>query len=185
MKRALPLWTAAVVPATLAGHALAYLAIGQSAADGQHAWLPAMLELSTAALAALLTALLAGALTRAHFLSRTRIEGSFAELAPRLACAQLVLFTAMEAGEGRHATAIGCLVQIAVACCAAGLFAWFASAFARCIRSACDAGRYLARLQPRARFARRAPAVRVIFTALYARSPRFARPPPFAVAASL
>lgn len=180
MKRPLPVWIAAVVPATLVGHGLAYGIAGRSSADAQHAWVAPALECSVALLAALCCGLLAGALLKAGILIRTAVDRSALELWPRLAIAQLVMFCTMERLEGTHAGLLGCAVQIVVALVAAYLLALFSRLLVRCIAGARAASRYLQRL-----FAcvscYASPIVDCRMHALQAcaGSARYKRPPPF------
>jgi hypothetical protein len=177
--RALPVWTAAVVPATLAGHGIAYALAGRSLADGHHAWIAPGLEISVAVLLAVCTTMLGGALMRLHLLVHSGIERSLLALLPRLCVAQLTIFVLMERAEGTHASALACVVQLAVALCAAYLLSLFARLVADCIAGAEEAGRYLARLYaPCASFAFRQPQWCTNSLAVRVGSYRLKRPPP-------
>jgi hypothetical protein len=177
--KALPVWTAAVVPATLAGHGVAYALAGRNLADGHHAWIAPGLEISVAVLLAVCTVMLGGALMRLHLLVRSGIEQSLFALWPRLCVAQLAMFVLMERAEGTHASALGCTVQVAVALCVAYLLSLFARLVADCIAGAEEAGRYLERLlAPRATFVFREPQWCMNSLAVRVGSYRFKRPPP-------
>lgn len=180
MKRPLPVWIAAAVPATLAGHGLAYALAGQSAADGHHAWVAPALECSMALLLAACLLLIGGSLLKAGVLMHTAAERSCIALWPRLACAQLSLFFIMEHAEGGHVTLLGAAVQIVLAAAVAYVLSLFAQLLVRCIRGAEAASRYLERLLCGAMpFAGRRPqAVMVCALAVRAGSARFQRPPP-------
>lgn len=180
MKRALPLWLAAVVPATLAGHGFAYAIAGRSAGDAAHSWVAPALECSLAVFAALCFALLAGALVKAGIMIHTATERSVLELWPRLALTQVALFSLMERGEGTHASLLGCLVQVLVAFCVAYVLSLFSRLLARCIDGAREASRYLERLCSNASavFFNRRPHCIAHALAVRAGSARFQRPPP-------
>lgn len=179
MKRALPLWLAAVVPATLAGHALAYALSGRSAADGHHAWMAPALELSVALLLACCMALAVDALLRSGMFAHTAAERSWIALWPRLSIAQLVLFVAIEYSEGTHASLLGCAVQIFVALITAYILYAFAHLLVRCAQCTQAASRYLERmLRPVTSFVSRRPAPVAYALAVRAGSSRFQRPPP-------
>lgn len=179
MKRALPLWLAAVVPATLVGHGFAYALAGRSSSDAQHAWVAPALECSLALLAALSCALLAGALLKAGVLVHTAAERSLFELWPRLAVAQLVMFTVMEHVEGTHASLLGCVIQALVALCVAYVLSLFSRLLVRCIARARATTRYLQRLLGAATlFVSRQPYCTAHALAVRAGSARFQRPPP-------
>lgn len=180
MKRPLPLWIAAVVPATLVAHGLAYALAGRSASDSQHAWVAPALECSLAVLAALCCALVAAALLKVGVMAHTASERSTIELWPRLALAQLVMFCAMERAEGTHASIAGCIVQIAVALAVAYVLSLFSRMLARCIAGAEAACEYLRRLagSTSAIFVSREPQCVAHALAACAGSARFQRPPP-------
>lgn len=179
MKRPLPVWIAAVVPATLVGHGLAYALAGRSGADAHHAWVAPALECSLAVMAALCCALLAGALLKAGVLIHTAAERSTIELWPRLAIAQLVMFSVMERLEGAHAGVLGLLVQVLVALYAAYVLSLFSRLLVRCIAQANAASAYLERLlDGAAQFvSRRSPCI-AHELAVRAGTARFQRPPP-------
>ncbi|HKU66394.1 MAG TPA: hypothetical protein VJP85_01315 [Candidatus Baltobacteraceae bacterium] len=180
MKRPLPLWIAAVVPATLVGHGLAYAIAGRSAADAAHSWVAPALECSLALLAALCCALLSGALLKAGIMVHTAAERSTLELWPRLAIAQLAIFAAMERAEGGHAGITGCIVQAAVALAVAYVLSLFSRLLVRCIAGAQAACEYLKRLAASvcAIFVVREPLCVAHALAVRAGSARFQRPPP-------
>jgi hypothetical protein len=180
VKRPLPLWIAAVVPATLVAHGLAYALAGRSASDVQHAWVAPALECSLAVLAALCCALVAAALLKAGVMTHTATERSAIELWPRLALVQLVMFCAMERAEGTHASIAGCIVQIAVALAVAYVLSLFSRMLVRCIAGAEDACEYLRRLADGASaiFLAREPQCVAHTLAACAGSARFQRPPP-------
>lgn len=180
MKRPLPLWIAAVVPATLVGHGLAYLLGGRSLVDAHHAWLAPALECSLAVLAALCCALVADALLKAGILAHTTAERSLLELWPRLAVGQLALFTMMERLEGTHAGVAGCVVQLAVALCVAYVLAMFSRLLVHCVTVADEASQYLLRLTqaPFSIFLALGPQCGAHALAVRAGRSRFKRPPP-------
>ena len=179
VKRPLPLWFAAVVPATLVGHGLAYAISGQSAADGRHAWMLPALECSLALLLALSFLCAGQALLKAHIFVHTSVEKSCLALWPRLALAQIVLFSAIERAEGGHAGLMGVLAQVFVALLVAYVLSLFARLLGSCARSAEHASRYLARLlQSVTSFVSRRPAPIAYALAIHAGTSRFQRPPP-------
>jgi hypothetical protein len=180
VRRPLPLWIAAVVPAALVGHGFAYAIAGRSTSDPQHAWLAPALECSLAVLAALCCALVSAALLRAGVMVHTAAERSTMELWPRLALAQLALFSAMEHAEGTHAGVAGCIVQILVALAVAYVLALFSQLLVRCIASAEAACEYLERLADAATsiFVVREPQCVAHGLAVRAGTARFQRPPP-------
>jgi hypothetical protein len=179
LKRALPLWLAAVVPATLAGHALAYALSGRSAADGHHAWMAPALECSLALLFAICSALLGTALLKAGILMHTAAERSWIALWPRLAVVQLALFIVMERAEGAHAGTFGCIMQILTALLAAYVLNLFARLLACCVKSTVAVSRYLERaLHTVTSFVSRRPAPAAYALAVRAGRARFQRPPP-------
>jgi len=143
VKRALPLWLAAVVPTTLAAHGLGYVLTGRNATDGVHAWVLPALECSTAFLVALCSSLLANALLRTGFFVHTAVERSTFALWTRLALSQLAIYVAMERAEGGHAGLLGCAVQIIAALVVAYLLSLFSCVLERFEGSAVIALRYL------------------------------------------
>lgn len=178
MKRALPLWLAAVTPAALAGHGLAYALSGRSVADGHHAWMAAAVECSLACLIALGGALLGSALLRSGILMHTPAERSWIALWPRLAVLQLALFAGMERAEGSHAGLFGCLVQVLTALAAAYVLYLFGQLLARC-GEADPIGRYFARARGTVTsFVSRRPPASAYALAVRAGTSRFQRPPP-------
>jgi hypothetical protein len=179
VKRPLPLWLAAVVPATLAGHGLAYALAKESTADGRHAWMVPALECSLALLVAVFMLRAGQALLRAHILVHTSAERSCLALWPRLALTQMVLFYVMERGEGSNAGVAGAVVQIAVALLAAYILSLFARVLGACALSAERAIQYLARLlNPVTSFISPGPAPIAHALAIHAGTARFQRPPP-------
>jgi hypothetical protein len=174
------------MPATLVAHGLAYAIAGRSGADPQHAWVAPALECSVAVLAALCCALVADALVKAGVLIHTAAERSTLELWPRLALAQLVMFSAMERLEGTSAGVAGCVIQIAVALCVACVLSLFSRLLVRCIVHAEAAWQYLQRLtsSPRALFVCYRPLCIASVLAVRAGSARFQRPPPGWIAVS-
>ena len=180
MKRALPVWLAALLPATLAGHALAYALAGRSASGAEHSWIAPALEISIALLFAICVALVGGTLCRAGILKRTRTERSILALWPRLAGAQILLFAVMESAEGTRAPFTGFLVQILVALFAAWLLCLFAQVLAGCRARSAEAGAFLERMLAAAViFVSRRPAAPAFALAVRAGRARFQRPPPF------
>lgn len=180
MKRPLPVWIAAVVPATLVGHGLAYAAGGRSAGDPQHAWVAPALECSIAVLAALCCALVSGSLLKAGIMAHTAAERLVTELWPRLAASQLVFFSVMERAEGTHASIAGCIVQVVIALAAAYVLSLFSRLLVRCIASADAACEYLRRLAGdfTSVFVSREPQSIALALAVRAGNARFQRPPP-------
>lgn len=180
MKRRLPLWVAAVVPATLGGHGLAYALAGRSVADGHHAWLAPTLECSLALLAALCLLLACGALLKAGIFTQTKIQQSCAALWPRLAVAQIALFAIVEHAEGAHVTLAGVLMQIAIALLAAYVLSLFTRLLSRCALGTQAASAYLQRLLDEvARYVSLPAAESPAFAlAVRAGTSRFQRPPP-------
>ena len=179
MKRPLPVWIAAVVPATLVGHGLAYAVAGRSSADAHHAWIAPALECSLALLAALCCTLMAGALLKAGVLIHTAAERSTIELWPRLAVAQLAMFAVMERVEGTHAGLLGSLIQVLVALYVAYVLSLFSRLLVQCITQAEAASQYLQRLlDTRAIFVSRRPLCVAQTLAVRAGTSRFQRPPP-------
>lgn len=179
MKRPLPVWIAAVVPATLVGHGLAYAIAGRSGADAHHAWVAPALECSLALLAALCCAMTAGALLKAGVMIHTAAERSTIELWPRLAIAQLAMFALMERMEGTHAGLAGSLVQVLVAFCVAYVLSLFSRLLVRCIAQTQAASQYLQRLlESKARFIPRCSYSIAHALAVRAGTARFQRPPP-------
>lgn len=179
MKRALPLWLAAAMPAALAGHGLAYALTGRSAADGHHAWMAAALECSLAVLIAMGCVLLGSALLRAGVLMHTPAERSWIALWPRLAVLQLAIFTAMERAEGSHAGILACVIQLVMALAAAYVLYLFGRLLARCRHAGEVASRYLERaLLSVTSFISRRPATCAHALAVRAGTSRFQRPPP-------
>ena len=179
MKRALPLWIAAAVPSTIAGHALAYAASGQTASDARHAWLQPALEISLAIAAAACAYFLAQSLVRAGILVHTSCERSYLALWPRLAAVQIALYTAVEFAEGVHPNLTGWGAQILTALLAALLLALFARFLAHCVAGTLAASRYLQRLlNDAAPFVTRRPAPIPSTLPVSLGTARFQRPPP-------
>ena len=179
MKRALPLWLAAVVPAALAGHGLTYALMGRSSADGHHAWVAAALEYSLVLLLSICSTMLGSTLLRAGVLIHTSAERSWLSLWPRLALLQLALFAGMERAEGTHAGLLGCAIQILTALVAAYLLYLFGQLLVRCGMTGETLSHYHKRALP-AIFSfvsrRREPIAHVL--AVRAGTARFQRPPP-------
>ena len=180
VRKSLPLWVAAALPAMLAGHAAAYAWAGSPVADGRHAWFAPTLEWSAAALATICALLVATALSRSGILARTRVELSVIESWPRLALTQLLLFGAVETLEGHSVTLLAVAMQLAAAFCAACLLYLFSRLVERCIDATAEASRYLERLFAAAAvFAGRELASRTVALSVTAGHSRFQRPPPF------
>lgn len=179
MKRALPLWLAAVVPAALAGHGLTYAVMGRTTADGHHAWVGAALEYSVVLLLSLCSGLAGSSLLRAGVLIHTSAERSWLSLWPRLALLQLGLFAAMERAEGSHAGLLGCLIQILTALVAAYLLYLFGQLLVRCRMTGETLSGYLNRALPAVTsFVSRRPQPVAHALAVRAGTARFQRPPP-------
>jgi len=178
VSRPLPLWAAAILPATLIGHGIAYAAQGRSLADGHHGWIAPVFEWSLALLIALCTMLLGDTLMRAHVLAQSAAESSVLAVWPRLALSQIGLFMMMERAEGTHAGLLGCFVQIVVAFATAYVICLFARLLARC-RKGSAVNRYIRRLLSIApSFAVVEPAYVAHALAVRAGASRFQRPPP-------
>ena len=179
MKRPLPFWVAAVVPATLAGHGIAYALSGRSISDGHHAWLIPVLDCSLALLGALAVLYAGDALLRAKILTHTLAERSFVALWQRLAVSQLVLFAVMERAEGGHAGIAGMIVQVVVALVVAYALSLFTNVLKACACYAEQMTRYLTRsLLPLVSFVSLRPLPMAHALAVRAGSARFQRPPP-------
>ena len=180
VKRALPLWIAAVVPAALVGHVLAYSLAGRAASGAQHAWIAPALECSLALLAALCCAATADALLKAGILAHTAAERSVIELWPRLGAGQLLVFAVMERLEGSHATLAGSLVQLCVALVVAYVLSMFSHLLVRCVIVAEQASQYLERLRhvPVPLLLLKQPQCAAYALAVHAGRARFKRPPP-------
>lgn len=180
MKRPLPLWIVAVVPATLIGHGLAYAIAGRSTAGMQHAWVAPALECSMAVFAALCCSLVADALLKAGVLVHTAAERSTIELWPRLALAQVALFFGMERLEGTQVGVAGCLVQLLIALAVAYVLSIFSRLLVSCVAGAQAASKYLERLTTGAAaiFVVRHPQCISHALAVRAGNARFQRPPP-------
>jgi hypothetical protein len=170
-------WLLAAVPATLAGHGLAYLLTGQNQADGHHAYVVPALELS----AALLFSFCAATLLRALSTPRlSTIGSSLVANAAKLALVQVALFAFIERIEGYAPSPIAYLVQIFVALLAALAIAHFTRLVRRCEHASLEAGEYLRRSKAHAgrlsvRTARRSPARALTIST---GTSRFQRPPP-------
>jgi len=181
VSKRLPLWIAAVVPSMAAGHIAGYALTGITVSDGRHGWLTPTLEFSAATLLGLAALIVAGTLSRAGFLQRSKIESSVLALTPRLAASQLFLFVVIETFEGRSITPAGIATQILSALLAAYALSLFSKLVKRCIVFADEAGSYLERLvKAAASFAFAESAPRRIALFATAGSSRFQRPPPFA-----
>lgn len=179
MKRPFPLWLAAVVPATLAAHGLAYALSGRSLGDAHHAYVGPALECSLALLVALCLALVGGTLVKARILMHTAAERSTLELWPRLGLAQLALFAIMERAEGTHASVLGCLVELLVALGVAYVLALFSQLLVRCVAHTQAASRYVERrTNCVAIFMSRPPHCFASALAVRTGTARFQRPPP-------
>lgn len=146
MKRSLPLWIVAVLPATMAGHALSYALSWHAMADGHHNWFVPFLETAIAVTLGISIWLFAGALTRPrrHTLDLACYRTS--RIWPRMAALQTALFLAIERVEGTPAGLLGCAAQVAIALIAAYLVCALASLLRACEKSAEKALRYLERL---------------------------------------
>ncbi len=178
MRGRLPLWPAAVIPATIAGHALAYAWMGRSLADGRHGWVAPALEIGLALLAGCAAALLANVLLSERA-TATSSESSVVALWLRLAVAQSALFLAVEWLEGTRIDPVGFGVQIAVALIAAGVLASFARFLALCATGLCLPLRHVERRFSAPRCVRTSWAhTTVLALAASAGPARFQRPPP-------
>jgi energy-converting hydrogenase Eha subunit A len=175
----LPLWLAAVLPATLIGHGIAYAVAGRSASDAAHAWVMPALDCSLALLLALCCSLIVGALLKAGVLAHTATERSALQLWPRLAIAQLAVFVTMEQVDGSGATLLGCFVQLLAALCVAYVLAVFVRLLDRCAAGSRAAFRYFERqVKTAAVFVSREPQCVAVQLAVSAGAARFQRPPP-------
>ncbi|MEO6991091.1 MAG: hypothetical protein ABI346_03485 [Candidatus Baltobacteraceae bacterium] len=180
MRRSLPVWVFAALPATLAGHALAYVVTGQSAADGHHGYLGPLFAWSATTLLTVCSVLLAGALTRSGAIAHLRMEPSAGRLLLRLGPLQVVLFWGLERAEGFSPSLLSYAAQLLVALVVALALAYFARLFARCVHAARDASVYLCRrfdfvLPSRLAFA---PIAAGYALKVRAGESRFERPPP-------
>jgi hypothetical protein len=178
-RRSLPFWLAAVVPATIAGHALAYALTGRSVSDGHHPWLAPALECSLALLTAVSLALLRRVLTEAGVFVRDLPSASVWALWPRMAAVQTLLFAAIEHAEGTPLGWPGFAMQIVLALLAACVVCHFTRLLQTCAESVARALAYAKRalcaaFLPRARF-EAAPALLASLG-----THRFQRPPPLA-----
>ena len=180
MKRALPLWLLAALPATLAGHWLTYAGLGQSLADGRHAYALPSFEISLLLLGVLCAGLLGGALIQAGVVDRIRLEATGWSLWLKLAPIQVVLFAIIERLEGYAPSLTGCLIQCALAAGVAALLALFARFFSRCVLQSQEASAYLQRLRSSSCDAhiRRAPLTLALARSASVGPIRFGRPPP-------
>lgn len=180
MRRPLPVWLLAALPATLVGHAIAYALTGQSMADPRHGYFGPSLEFAAGFFLALCIVLVLGALTRAGAIARVRVEARTLPLWLKLAPLQVALFCALERAEGLLPSLAGCGVQIALALLLALTLASFARVLARCVRAASVAATYLQRLRGQTveRYLRREPVVCAYALSVRAGSSRFGRPPP-------
>lgn len=180
VKRALPLWLLAALPATLVGHWLAYIGVGRSLADGRHGYALPSFEISALVLGVLCAGLLVGALVQAGIVDRIRLEATGWSLWLKLAPIQVVLFAIIERLEGYAPSLAGCLIQCVLAAAVAALLALFARFFSRCVLESQEASAYLQRLlsSPFHAHLRRAPFA-VAFALSASVGPiRFGRPPP-------
>ena len=178
MNRRSFLWFLAAIPATIVGHALAYVFTGHDQADGHHSYLVPAFECSVALLLAFCAARLLRALSRPRPLSAT--DYSLAATMAKLSVVQIVLFTLAERLEGLAPAPIAYAIQLLVALLAAIAIAYFAQLVRRCERSTIQLSEYLHRclaLTEGLRFARapHSPAYTLTITAGTA---RFQRPPP-------
>ncbi len=181
MRRPLPLWLAAVLPATIAGHALAYALSGSAMNDGHHAWLAPVLEGSLALALTVAMWLLGGVLVRARIVAHHFIERNFLALWPRLAILQVAVFIGIERAEGTSVGWLGCLAQVFVALFAAYVVSRFAALFEVCSRATAQAAHYLERLlTQQSGFFRRDTSTIAFALAISAGSRRFGRAPPHA-----
>jgi hypothetical protein len=180
VRRRLPLWLAAVLPAMLLGHAGGYALAGRPLIDARHGWFLFSLENSGAALIAACAILLGCALLSSNLLKRTRVEASLIQLWPRLAIAQIALFAVAENLEALHITALGIVTQLATALCFAYLISLFSRLLERCIEGSAEAAAYLERLlTPALIFAGSDPAPRTQLLFACAGTNGLQRPPPF------
>jgi hypothetical protein len=168
--RPLPLWIAAVVPATVVGHWLTYVIAGVSMADGHHGWFVPVLEVSLAVFACVLAAVLG------RMLARTVGKPSFWRIWPRMAAAQAFLFAVIETTEGTRLHGFGFFIQLAVALIAALALCVLGELLQTCAQVIYRAA-YARRVTATA-FVRREPlSLAVSLAALLGRH-RFQRPPP-------
>lgn len=179
MKRLLPLWVIAIVPATLAAHLFDYAVAGRNSTDGAHAWLLPALHISLALVAGLSLTLLAIALTTVRR-GEALVRHSLFEVWPRLALAQTAMFAVMEHVEGNHVSLFGCLAQVVVAFITSYLLTRFARLLDECQPRAEEASRYIERIYAAlpALFVRRRPHAMAYALAVRAGRARFKRPPP-------
>ncbi|HVA29537.1 MAG TPA: hypothetical protein VNF68_15250 [Candidatus Baltobacteraceae bacterium] len=179
MKRPLPLWIFAAIPATLAGHALAYALGGRVMADGHHRWFGPLLECALALLLAVSLWLLGDVMVKARVLARDIIERNALRLWPRMAAAQVVLFLSIEGIEGTSIRWTDVAVQVLVALIAAYALGLFARVLEACARGTAQAVRYLERLRrANLSFAGREPSTQSIAATLIFGTFRWGRAPP-------
>jgi len=171
-------WFLAAIPATIVGHALAYVLTGHNQADGHHSYLVPAFECSVALLLAFCAARLLRALSRPRLLSAAGY--SLAAGMAKLSVIQIVLITLVERLEGFAPAPIAYAIQLLVALLTAIAIAYFAQLERRCERSTIQLSEYLRRclaLTDGLRFARalHSPAYTLTISAGTA---RFQRPPP-------
>jgi hypothetical protein len=167
----------AAIPATIVGHALAYVLTGRDQADGHHSYLLPAFECAFAVLLAFCAVRLYGALSRPR--SPIALSSSLAVTTAQLSVVQVVIFTLAERLEGFAPTPAGYAIQLLVALLAAVAIALFTNLVQRCERSAIELSEYLHRaraLRFGLQIARpQSPAYALAVSAGVA---RFQRPPP-------
>ncbi len=178
-KRRIALWWFAVVPATLCGHVVAYACSGRASGDPRHAYLVPLLDLSLLLLTAMLGAAAISALLRARRVQLDLGEGLL-QSAARLAPLQLLLYTALEHGEGHTLTSAGFVAQLFAAAIAALVLSLASHLLATCERSSERAAAFVERLHTAetALFVRRTAVAPAYALAARAGVARFQRPPP-------
>ena len=132
MKRALPAWLLAALPATLLGHAAAYRIVGESMANAPHAYFGPLLEFSLGLIVVLGLATLVAALLRSGRLA-VSVDGTLAGTWVKLALAQTLLFSLLEHSEGYTPSLVGCATQILIALVLAAALVAFGRLIGRCI----------------------------------------------------
>ncbi len=179
MKRPIPLWIFAAIPATLAGHALAYALDGRAMVDGHHRWFGPLLECALAALLAVALWLLGDVMVKARVLARDVLERRCMRLWPRMAVVQIVAFLSIERAEGTSIGWTGVGVQILVALIAAYALGLFARVLEACARGTAQAARYLERLwRAHLSFTGREPRAQAFAPAPAFETSRWGRAPP-------
>lgn len=145
MTKAPPLWLAAVVPATLAGHGIAYALCACSSGE-HHSWFVPVLDFFAALFLGALILHVYEGLRQARVAMRVVTHDGFAALFLRLAVCQSALFVIIEHLEGARADMRGVIVQLALAVFVAYALRLFARLLTACVHAAHAAAHYLQRI---------------------------------------